>query len=98
MKSKSKRNSRTIGKTPTNRFTEQQSNEAESQKFSNEYRTNQLTAKEQRSKTKVQIDDDGSTLGVYMTMDELSELVKAVKENAKSRFDELVSYILCSIF
>lgn len=34
---------------------------------------------------KVQVNDDGSTLGVYMTMDELSELVKAVKENAKSK-------------
>lgn len=29
-------------------------------------------------------------MGVYMTMDELSELVKAVKENAKSQYHDFI--------
>ncbi|CAF1226435.1 unnamed protein product [Didymodactylos carnosus] len=37
----------------------------------------------EKNKTKVHVNEDGTSLGVYMTMDELSELVKAVKENSK---------------
>ncbi|CAF0869001.1 unnamed protein product [Didymodactylos carnosus] len=40
-------------------------------------------AEKEKTQPKTGVNEDGSSLGVYMTMDELSELVKAVKENAK---------------
>jgi len=62
------------------RFVEQQKN-----KINNRNGTNMQTTKPEQSSNKLRVDDDGSTLGVYMTMDELAELVKAVKNNAKSK-------------
>ncbi len=77
-KTKSKRNSRATNH--TNRFAEQQKN-----KNNNQNGTTKESNKLEQSTNKVRVGEDGSTLGVYMTMDELTELVKAVKENSKSK-------------
>jgi hypothetical protein len=61
--------------------------------------TYRQTTKTQQSTNKTQGNEDGSTLGVYMTMDELSELVKAVKENTKRKTsNQIFNKIFFSIF
>ena len=80
-KQKGKRNSRTLSNAQTNRFNDQQKNKFSASKFPQDNRSKGQTG----SNNKVRVDEDGTTLGVYMTMDELSELVKAVKENSKSK-------------
>ena len=66
----------------SNRFNDQQKNKGNPSKFPQDNRS-----KGQGINNKVRGDEDSSNLGVYMTMDELSELVKAVKENTKSKFN-----------
>ncbi|CAF4680983.1 unnamed protein product [Rotaria sp. Silwood1] len=80
-KTKSKRKSRAIN--TANRFTEQQKTKINNQKSPIPNGTNKQKTKTEQSTNKIRVNDDGSTLGVYMTMDELAELVKAVKENSK---------------
>lgn len=41
--------------------------------------------KNEQTTSQIRVNEDGSTLGVYMTMDELADLVKAVKENSNSK-------------
>lgn len=59
----------------------QQKSKINTSKFPQDNRSKGQTG----TNNKVRVDEDGTTLGVYMTMDELSELVKAVKDNAKSK-------------
>ena len=79
---RSKRNSRPTNN--TSRFTEQQKSKINN-KSPTQNGTNKQTTKAEQPTDKTQVNDDGSTLGVYMTMDELTELVKAVKESNKSK-------------
>ncbi|CAF2658289.1 unnamed protein product [Rotaria sp. Silwood2] len=81
-KSKSKRNSRAIN--TASRLAEQQKSKINNQKSPIQNGTNKQRVKTEQSGNKIRVNDDGSTLGVYMTMDELAELVKAVKENSKT--------------
>ena len=81
-KSKGKRNSRSNNQSQSFRLNEEKKGRMNNQRNSNDQRPPQ-------SNGKVQVKDDGSNLGVYMTMDELAELVKAVKENAKSNFSSV---------
>ncbi|CAF1424183.1 unnamed protein product [Rotaria magnacalcarata] len=81
-KSRSKRNSRAANS--TNRLPDQNKNKLNNQQSSAQNGANKQKVKTEQSTNKVRVNDDGSSLGVYMTMDELAELVKAVKENAKT--------------
>ncbi|CAF0947908.1 unnamed protein product [Rotaria sordida] len=81
-KTKSKRNSRATN--TASRLTEQQKTKINNQKSPIQNGTNKSRAKTEQPTNKIQVNDDGSTLGIYMTMDELTELVKAVKENSKN--------------
>jgi len=72
---KSKRTSRMMSN--GSRLVEQHKSKSNNQKSLPQNATNRPTKN-------VPIDEDGSSLGVYMTMDEIAELVKAVKENAKN--------------
>ena len=58
------------------------------QKFATQNGMNKVVTKTEQSPNRVQANADGSELGVYMTMDELSELVKAVKENSKGKLSK----------
>ena len=69
----------------TNRLMEQEKSKTNNQKPSGPNGTNKSTTKTEQPSNKIRVHEDGSTLGVYMTMDELAELVKAVKDNAKSK-------------
>jgi hypothetical protein len=74
-KTRSKRNSRAI-----NRLSEQKT------KINNpKYPPQRQSTRPEQSTHNKRVNEDGSGLGVYMTMDELAELVNAVKENAKSK-------------
>ena len=77
-KARSKRNSRAIN-TTTRQF--DQRNKGDNQKHVEPKR--QPTKTEQPTNKKRVNEDD--SLGVYMTMDEIADLVTAVKENSKSR-------------
>ncbi|UJR37105.1 hypothetical protein I4U23_029809 [Adineta vaga] len=77
-KTRSKRNSRTIA--PTNRQLEQR-NKSNNQKYPE---TKRQPIKNEQSTNKKRVNEDDSSLGVYMTMDEIADLVNAVKENSKS--------------
>lgn len=83
--SSSKTKSKRTGRTSSNasRLVEQQKSKYNNQKFSGQNGLNKQTTKTEQPSNNIRVNEDGSTLGVYMTMDELSELVKAVKENAK---------------
>ncbi len=74
-KTRSKRNSRAI-----NRLSEQ--------KTKTKYPTQRQPTRPEQSTHNKRVNEDGSGLGVYMTMDELAELVNAVKENAKSKISK----------
>ena len=67
------------------RLAEQQTNRVNTSKLPAQNGTNKPMTKPNQSSSKTQGKDDASSLGVYMTMDELAELVKAVKDNAKSK-------------
>ena len=77
-KGRSKRNSRAINAS-TRQF--DQRNKADSQKYAEPKRQ---PTKNEQSTNKKRVNEDDS-LGVYMTMDEIADLVSAVKENSKSR-------------
>ena len=77
-KAKSTKNSPTIN-TRTQQF--DQRNKGDNQKYVEPKR--QPTKTEQPTNKKRVNEDD--SLGVYMTMDEIADLVTAVKENSKSR-------------
>jgi hypothetical protein len=81
-KTKSKRNSRTISN--TSRLIDQQKSKINNQQSSTQNGNNKQTTKTEQSSNKIRVNEDGSNLGVYMTMDELAELVKAVKDNSKN--------------
>lgn len=82
---RSKRTGRTMSN--ASRLVEQQKNRMNTSKGpSTQNGTNKPTNKPEHSPSKTRTNaDEASNLGVYMTMDELAELVKAVKENAKSK-------------
>ena len=86
-KSKGKRNSRSNNQTQSFRLNEEQKSRMTNQRNSNDQRPPASMSRPPQSNGKAPVKDDGSNLGVYMTMDELAELVKAVKENAKSNFE-----------
>ena len=67
------------------RLVEQQKGRINQQKLPVQNGTNKQTTRTEQPSNKIRVNEDGSTLGVYMTMDELAELVKAVKDNAKSK-------------
>ena len=77
IKPKPKRNSRAIN---TTRPPEQPKPKPINQKTLSQNGPNKQTKKT----NKVTFNDDSSKAGVFMTMDEISELVKAVKENTKT--------------
>jgi hypothetical protein len=77
IKLKPKRNSRAIN---TTRPPEQPKPKPINQKTLSQNGPNKQTKKT----NKVTFNDDSSKAGVFMTMDEISELVKAVKENTKA--------------
>ncbi len=68
-----------------NRPIEPQKNQLNNSKAPVQNGTNKPATKTEQPANKARVNEDGSTLGVYMTMDELAELVKAVKDNAKSK-------------
>ena len=78
-RARTKRTSRASNHAPLRRVPEQEKSKASSRAYPMQNEPNP------RATNKTHGIEDGSTLGVYMTMDELSELVKAVKENANSK-------------
>jgi hypothetical protein len=64
---------------------EQQKDKINNRKLPVQNGMNTQTTKPEQSSNKIPVNDDGSALGVYMTMDELADLVRAVKSNAKSK-------------
>jgi hypothetical protein len=80
IKSKPRRNSRTINPTrpPEPAKPKPSSQKSLPQNFAN---------KQPKKTNKVTFHDDSSPVGVFMTMDEISELVKAVKENTKAQIN-----------
>ena len=83
---RSKRTGRTMSN--ASRLVEQQKTRMKTSKTpATQNGTNKPTTKVEQSPSKTRGNDEASNLGVYMTMDELAELVKAVKENAKSKIE-----------
>lgn len=80
---RSKRTGRTLSN--ASRLAEHQTNRVNTSKLPAQNGTNKPTTKPNQTSNKLQGKDEAASLGVYMTMDELAELVKAVKENAKSK-------------
>lgn len=94
-KTRPKRNSRAINNANTNRPIEQK-NKMTNQKSPSQNETKANVGKpttKPPTTSKMRDNEDGSTMGVYMTMDELAELVKAVKENATSKLRYFFSMI-----
>ncbi|CAF1002790.1 unnamed protein product [Adineta steineri] len=80
-RAKSKRNSRAIN---TISRQSEQKNKINNQKYPTEYETKRQPNRTEQPTNQKQVNEDNSKLGVYMTMDEIADLVNAVKENAKS--------------